>query len=66
MISPVWRLGLPASKIPFKKQHVRVYSYFQDPATFPGLYDPYTAGYTNTSSIIAGFGVVQNEGAAGS
>jgi hypothetical protein len=48
------------------KQYVRAYSYFQDPATFPGPYDPYAAGYTNTASITAAFGAVQNEGAAGS
>ncbi len=48
------------------KQYVRAYSYFQDPATFPGSYDPYAAGYTDTASITVAFGAVQNEGAAGS
>jgi hypothetical protein len=48
------------------KQYVRAYSYFQDPATFPGPYDTYAAGYANTTSITVTFGTVQSEGAAGS
>ncbi len=48
------------------KQYVRAYSYFQDPATYPGAYGPYAAGYANTGSITVTFGTVQNEGAAGS
>ncbi|MGA2488594.1 MAG: hypothetical protein ABSF99_00195 [Anaerolineales bacterium] len=48
------------------KQYVRAYSYFQDPTTFPGPYEPYAAGYANTDSITATFGTVQSEGAAGS
>jgi hypothetical protein len=48
------------------KQYVRAYSYFQTPATFPGTYDPYAAGYLNTDTINVTFGTVQSEGAAGS
>lgn len=48
------------------KQYVRAYSYFQDPATFPGPYDTYATGYANTDSISVTFGSVQSEGAAGS
>jgi hypothetical protein len=48
------------------KQYVRAYSYFQDPATFPGAYDAYAAGYANTDTITVTFGAVTNEGAAGS
>jgi hypothetical protein len=48
------------------KQYVRAYSYFQDPATFPGPYDTYAAGYAKTDSISVTFGTVQSEGAAGS
>ena len=49
-----------------RKQYVRAYSYFDDPAAFPGPYDPYAAGYSNTDVITAIFGTVQSEGAAGS
>jgi len=48
------------------KQYVRAYYYFQDPVTFPGSYDPYAAGFSNTDTITATFGTVQSEGAAGS
>jgi hypothetical protein len=48
------------------KQYVRAYSYFQDPATFPGPYDSYAAGYSATEAITATFGTVHSEGAAGS
>jgi hypothetical protein len=48
------------------KQYVRAYSYFQNPATFPGPYDPYASGYSDTDSIKVTFGVAQSEGAAGS
>ncbi|HEY5271413.1 MAG TPA: hypothetical protein VII97_13835, partial [Anaerolineales bacterium] len=48
------------------KQYVRAYSYFQVPATFPGPYDPYAAGYSGTEVITVTFGMVQSEGAAGS
>jgi hypothetical protein len=47
-------------------QYVRAYSYFQNPASFPGAYDPFAAGYADTQSLTATFGVVQSEGAAGS
>jgi len=47
------------------KQYVRAYSYFQTPATFPGPYDSYAAGYSDTEVITATFGTVQSEGAAG-
>jgi len=48
------------------KQYVRAYSYFQVPATFPGPYDSYAAGYTDTQAITVTFGTPQSEGAAGS
>ena len=47
------------------KQYVRAYSYYQIPATFPGPYDSYAAGYSDTDVITATFGTVQSEGAAG-
>ena len=48
------------------KQYVRAYSYFQDPATFPGPYDAFAAGYADTNVVTATFGTAQTEGAAGS
>jgi hypothetical protein len=48
------------------KQYVRAYSYFLDPATFPGSYDSYASGYSNTQSITVTFGSPLSEGAAGS
>jgi hypothetical protein len=48
------------------KQYVRAYSYYQTPATYPGLYDPYAAGYSSTDTITVTFGTVISEGAAGS
>ena len=48
------------------KQYVRAYSYFQNAATFPGPYDSWAAGYSDTDVITATFGTVQREGAAGS
>jgi hypothetical protein len=48
------------------KQYVRAYYYYQNPATYPGPFDPYAAGYSNTGVITATFGTVQSEGAAGS
>ena len=48
------------------KQYVRAYSYYQDPTTYPGPFDPYAAGYANTDTITVTFGTVQSEGAAGS
>jgi hypothetical protein len=48
------------------KQYVRAYSYFQAPASFPGSYDPFAAGYSDTGVITVTFGTVQSEGAAGS
>ncbi len=48
------------------KHYVRAYYYFQTPATFPGSFDPYSAGYSATDVITATFGTVQREGAAGS
>jgi hypothetical protein len=49
-----------------RQEYVRAYSYFQDPASFPGTYDPWAAGYADTGSITVIFGTVQSEGAAGS
>ena len=48
------------------KQYVRAYYYYQNPSTYPGPFDPYAAGYSNTDVITATFGNVQSEGAAGS
>jgi hypothetical protein len=48
------------------KQYVRAYYYYQTPATYPGPFDPYAAGYANTDVITATFGTFQSEGAAGS
>ncbi len=38
------------------KQYVRAYYYFQTPATFPGAYDAWAAGYSNTDTITVSFG----------
>lgn len=48
------------------QQYVRAYSYFQDPANFPGTYDSYAAGFSDTDTISVVFGSVTSEGAAGS
>jgi hypothetical protein len=48
------------------KQYVRAYSYFEDPANFPGDFNAYAAGYADTEALAATFGTVQTEGAAGS
>lgn len=48
------------------KQYVRAYYYYQNPATYPGPFDSYAAGYSDTDVITATFGTVQSEGAAGS
>ena len=48
------------------KQYVRAYYYYQDPASYPGSYATYAAGYADTDSITVTFGTVQSEGAAGS
>ncbi len=48
------------------KQYVRAYYYFQTPATFPGAYDVWAAGYSNTDTITVTFGTPLTEGAAGS
>jgi hypothetical protein len=48
------------------KQYVRAYYYYQNPSTYPGAFDPYAAGYSNTDVITVTFGSVQSEGAAGS
>jgi hypothetical protein len=49
-----------------RKEYVRAYSYFQDPATFPGPFDAYATGYSGTDSLTVTFGTAQSEGAAGS
>jgi hypothetical protein len=49
-----------------RKQYVRAYSYYQNPASYPGAYEPYAAGYADTDGITVVFGTVLNEGAAGS
>ncbi len=48
------------------KQYARAYYYFETPATFPGPFDTFTGGYSDTDAITATFGIVQSEGAAGS
>jgi hypothetical protein len=48
------------------KQYVRAYSYFQNPGSYPGPYDPFAAGYAGTDVIKVVFGTFQSEGAAGS
>ncbi len=47
------------------KQYVRAYYYMQNPNVFPGAYDPFAAGYTNTEVITATFGTAISDGAAG-
>jgi hypothetical protein len=49
-----------------RKQYVRAYSYYQNPATFPGPFSEFAAGYADTDVISVTFGNVQSEGAAGS
>ncbi len=48
------------------KQYVRAFSYFQNPAAFPGDFAAYAAGYENTEAVTVTFGTSRNEGAAGS
>jgi len=48
-----------------RKEYVRAYSYYQNPAVFPGPYDPYAAGYADTGAITAVFGTLQSQAAAG-
>jgi hypothetical protein len=48
------------------KQYVRAYYYFDTPANFPGPFEPYAAGYSETDLITVSFGSVQSQGAAGS
>ena len=48
------------------KQYARGYGYFLTPASFPGTYDPWAAGYANTGSMTVTFGAPTSEGAAGS
>ena len=48
-----------------RQEYVRAYSYFQDPASFPGDFAAYAAGYSDTVELMATFGTVQSEGAAG-
>jgi hypothetical protein len=48
------------------KQYARAYYYFQNPASFPGDFNPWSAGYSDTDTITVTFGTVTSEGAAGS
>jgi hypothetical protein len=49
-----------------RKQYVRAYYYYQDPASYPGNFSAYAAGYADTDVITVTFGSVLSEGAAGS
>jgi hypothetical protein len=48
-----------------RKEYVRAYSYFETPATFPGSYNSYAAGFNDTGSVTAVFGTVQSDAGAG-
>ena len=47
------------------KEYVRAYSYFQNPSTFPGPYNSYAAGFSDTDVVTVTFGSVQNDAGAG-
>lgn len=48
-----------------RKEYVRAYSYFQTPATFPGSYSSYAAGFSDTGSVTAIFGTPTVDAGAG-
>jgi hypothetical protein len=48
-----------------RKEYVRAYSYFQNPSIYPGPYNPFAAGYTDTVTITAVFGPAQTMAAPG-
>ncbi len=48
-----------------RKEYVRAYSYYQNSSFYPGSYDQYVSGYTDTATIIATFGTAQSGAAAG-
>ncbi len=47
------------------KEYVRAYSYFDNPASYPGAFDAYAAGFANTELITATFGTLKDGIAAG-
>lgn len=48
-----------------RKEYVRAYSYWENPATTVGSYDSYAAGYNDTGSVTATFGTVTGDAGAG-
>jgi hypothetical protein len=48
-----------------RKEYVRVYSYWENPAVTPGDYNSYTSGFSDTQSISATFGTVISDAGAG-
>jgi hypothetical protein len=48
-----------------RKEYVRAYSYWQNPATTVGSYSSYAAGFSNTGSVTAAFGTITGDAGAG-
>ena len=48
-----------------RKEYVRAYSYWQNPATSIGAYDNYAAGFNDTGSVTVTFGTVVSDVGAG-
>ena len=48
-----------------RKEYVRAYSYWQNPATSIGAYDNYAAGFNDTGSVTVTFGTVVSDAGAG-
>lgn len=48
-----------------RKEYVRAYSYWQNPATSIGAYDSYAAGFNDTGSVTVTFGTVVSDAGAG-
>jgi hypothetical protein len=49
-----------------RHEYLRAYAYWQNPNTYFGTLDAFTASYANTASVAVTLGNVSSEGAAGS
>jgi hypothetical protein len=48
-----------------RKEYVRAYSYWENPAVTLGNYDAYAAGFNDTDTITASFGTITSDAGAG-
>jgi hypothetical protein len=48
-----------------RKEYVRAYSYWENPATTVGNYDNFAAGYNDTGTVTATFGTITSDAGAG-